>query len=63
MSRDDDDPEGQNEAGEPWPFAAVADAVAELLVGLWQLEQANAQAEPDAEANETTTGSERSERL
>ena len=40
MSRDDDYPDQQNEAGEPWPYGDLADAAAEHLYGLWQLGQA-----------------------
>ena len=39
MSRDDDCPDQQNEAGEPWPYGELADAAAEHLYGLWQLRQ------------------------
>ena len=52
MSRDDDYPDQQNEAGEPWPYGELADAAAELLYGLWQLGQSEiASAGPAAKAS------------
>ena len=57
MSRDDDHPDQQNEAGEPWPYGELADAVAEHLYGLWQLGQAEiASAVPAANASKTDEG-------
>ena len=59
MSRDDDYPDQQNEAGEPWPYGDLADAVAELLYGLWQIEQSEiASAGPVAKASEKSPGME-----
>ena len=52
MSRDDDHPDQQNEAGEPWPYGDLADAAAEHLYGLWQLGQSEiASAVPAADAS------------
>ena len=57
MSRDDDHPDLQNESGEPWPYGELADAVAELLYGLWQIEQSEiASAVPVAKASEKSSG-------
>jgi hypothetical protein len=55
VSRDDDEPESQNEAGAEWPHHELADALAELLVGIYQHKQTEA-AEPAAAEVQTTSG-------
>ena len=61
MSRDDNDPESQNEVGDEYPHAELADGLAELLYAIWQSKQTSA-AEPAAARGETTSGDEREER-
>ena len=62
MSADDDDPAGQNAAGDRLDADPFLDPIAELLYGLWQIEQSEiASAEPAAEANEYSSGTEVSE--
>ncbi len=55
MSRDDDEPQEQNEAGDEWPHGELADALAELLFAIHQHKQTEA-AEPAAAEVQTTSG-------
>jgi len=60
VSHDDDDPEGASAVGDGYPHGELADALAELLVGIWQIKQTNLSAtEPAVAAEQTTSGDER----
>jgi hypothetical protein len=57
VSHDDDDPEGATAPGDDYPHGELADALAELLVGIWQLKQSKLSAtEPAVAAEQTTSG-------
>ncbi len=57
MSDDDDDPEGASAVGDGHHHGELADALAELLVGIWQLKQSKLSAtEPAVAAEQTTSG-------
>jgi hypothetical protein len=57
VSHDDDDPEGAKAIGDDYQHGELADALAELLVGIWQIKQTNLSAtEPAVAAEQVTSG-------